>query len=381
MANVDEEEYYSDNSEECKGFSIENENNKIRNEMLNEGNNSNSNSSTLNDDKSIYDVFKFQYETHNCNTHTRVHTQVNTHYKVNDDPLTRIMKLKNELQSVSVEIKEYIDMNNDNLLLKETENFEQVIKDLDEYKHKLESFLNSPAYINNKNTSDIKLQIQNNLTKYTETSNKLLKHITQQKNIFKQGDNVSYELIPQLNKDDIYNESNYDYTHINTKLKQLEEQIGEWNILKHNNTIIDEVKQMVTFCESKLQMTQDEKAKIVNEIKMKMNEFIKEKESAIEITEYFIKVKELYKMLEMSDSFENVIEYLKKRLKAIKVIHEDSDKFSYNVNKLKSQLDKNEITMKELGMCYDETMNAFGEIEKIYQDIQSIDSKLNKYLI
>ena len=379
MANVDEEEYYSDNSEECKGFSIENENNKIRNEMLNEGNNSNS--STLNDDKSIYDVFKFQYETHNGNTHTHVNTQVNTHNKVNDDPLTRIMKLKNELQSVSVEIKEYIDMNNDNLLLKETENFEQVIKDLDEYKHKLESFLNSPAYINNKNTSDIKLQIQNNLTKYTETSNKLLKHIAQQKNIFKQGDNVSYELIPQLNKDDIYNESNYDYTHINNKLKQLEEQIGEWNILKHNNTIIDEVKQMVTFCESKLQMTQDEKAKIVNEIKMKMNEFIKEKESAIEITEYFIKVKELYKMLEMSDSFENVIEYLKKRLKAIKVIHEDSDKFSYNVNKLKSQLDKNELTMKELGMCYDETMNAFGEIEKIYQDIQSIDSKLNKYLI
>ena len=375
MANVDEEEYYSDNSEECKGFSIENENNKIRNEMLNEG----SNSSTLNDDKSIYDVFKFQYETHNVNTHTRVNTH--THNKVNDDPLTRIMKLKNELQSVSVEIKEYIDMNNDNLLLKETENFEQVIKDLDEYKHKLESFLNSPAYINNKGSSDIKLQIQSNLTKYTETSNKLLQHISKQKDIFKQGDNVSYELIPQLNKDDIYNESNYDYTHITNKLKQLEEQIGEWNMLKHNNTIIDEVKQMITFCESKLQMTQDEKAKIVDEIKTKMNEFIKEKESAIEITEYFIKVKELYNMLEMSDSFENVIEYLKKRLKAIKVIHEDSDKFSYNVNKLKSQLDKNEITMKELGTCYDETMNAFGEIEKIYQDIQSIDSKLNKYLI
>lgn len=381
MANVDEEEYYSDNSEECKAFSIENENNKIRNEMLNENVTQCSNSSNiLNDDKSIYDVFKFQYETHNGNTHMHVNVNVNKH-KVKDDPLTRIMKLKNELQSVSVEIKEYIDMNNDNLLLKETENFEQVIKDLDEYKHKLESFLNSPAYINNKGSSDIKLQIQSNLTKYTETSNKLLQHIAKQKDIFKQGDNVSYELIPQLSGDDIYNESNYDYTHINNKLKQLEEQIGEWNMLKHNNTIIDEVKQMVTFCESKLQITQDEKAKIVDEIKTKMNEFIKEKESAIEITEYFIKVKELYNMLEMSDSFENVIEYLKKRLKAIKVIHEDSDKFSHNVNKLKSQLDKNEITMKELGKCYDETMNAFGEIEKIYQDIQSIDSKLNKYLI
>ena len=373
--NIDEEEYYSNNSEECKGFSIENENNKIRNEMLNDNT-----QSTIGDDKSIYDVFKFQYETHNGSMNMNI---TKTKDNKTNDPLTRIMKLKNELQTVSVEIKEYIEMNNDNLLLKETENFEQVIKDLDEYKHKLESFLNSPAYINNNkdSSSDIKLQIQHNLNKYTEISNKLLQHISKQKDLFKQGDNISYELIPQLNKDDIYNESNYDYTQINNKLKQLEDQIGEWNILKHNNTIIDEVKQMVTFCESKLQMTQDERMKIVDEIRNKMNEFIKEKESAIEITEYFIKVKELYNMLEMNDSFENVIEYLKQRLKAIKVIHEDSDKYSQNVSKLKSQLDINEGKMKELGKCYEETMNAFGEIEKIYQEIQSIDSKLNKYLI
>ena len=379
MANIDEEEYYSNNSEECKGFSIENENNKIRNEMLSE--HIIDKQSSINGDTSIYDAFKFQYKTHGGNMYMNVSRPTIKDNK-RTDPLTRIMKLKNELQSVSVEIKEYVDMNNDNLLLKETENFEQVIKELDEYKYKLESFLNSPAYINHKNnSSDIKIQIQNNLNKYTEISNKLLQHISKQKDLFKQGDNVSYELIPQLHKDDIYNESNYDYTQINNKLKQLEEQIGEWSMLKHNITISDEVKQMVTFCENQLQMTQDEKAKIVDEIKQKMNEFIKEKESAIEITEYFIKVKELYNMLEMNDSFENVIEYLKKRLKAIKVIHEDSDKYSQNISKLKSQLDINEGKMKELGKCYDETLNAFGEIEKIYQEIQSIDNKLNKLLI
>ena len=168
---------------------------------------------------------------------------------------------------------------------------------------------------------------------------------------------------------------------IEDKINYIEKEVGEWDKFKNKNNIFEEINSLMLICDQMKEETQEENTRKVLVLNNILTRYIQEKESGMEISEYFIKIKELYNMLELYESFETVFEYIKKRLKAIKVIHENSDKFNDNVKELNEKIKKNEEKFKELGDKYKETLNEFSKIEEVIKELNTIESTLSKLLI
>ena len=364
-------EFYENNSEECLNYNIDEENEKINKAMFDElGLNKEDEQSNIIDNfKKLYSEFSVQKK--------RKHIPP-------VDPYTKIKQLEKELQTTSKEVKEYIEYYKDNLLLKEAENFDNVLKDLDIYRNKLDILMNSDAYKKSKGDNvDIKKEIKANLEQYTKSTSLLLNQIAKQKKDIQSGNieglNINYELMMEFDEDP--NKVEMNFKEIEDKIALIEKEIGEWDKFKNPNSIFDEVNKLIVFCDTKLEKNQDTRDRLMSSINELLDHFVKEKETCMEISEYFIKIKDLYSMLELYESFENVFEYIKKRLKAIKAIHENSDKFSSNVKILNNKLEKNEKEFKVLGEKYNSTLNEFSKIEEIVKEVKSIEEKINKMLI
>lgn len=364
-------EFYENNSEECLNYNIDEENEKINKAMFDElGLNKEDEQSNIIDNfKKLYSEFSVQKK--------KKHIPP-------VDPYTKIKQLEKELQTTSKEVKEYIEYYKDNLLLKEAENFDNVLKDLDIYRNKLDTLMNSDAYKKSKGDNvDIKKEIKANLEQYTKSTSLLLNQIAKQKKDIQSGNieglNINYELMMEFDEDP--NKVEMNFKEIEDKIALIEKEIGEWDKFKNPNSIFDEVNKLIVFCDTKLEKNQDTRDRLMSSINELLDHFVKEKETCMEISEYFIKIKDLYSMLELYESFENVFEYIKKRLKAIKAIHENSDKFSTNVKILKNKIEKNEKEFKVLGEKYNSTLNEFSKIEEIVKEVKSIEEKINKMLI
>ena len=364
-------EFYENNSEESLNYNIDEENEKINKAMFDElGLNKEDEQSNIIDNfKKLYSEFSVQKK--------KKHIPP-------VDPYTKIKQLEKELQTTSKEVKEYIEYYKDNLLLKEAENFDNVLKDLDIYRNKLDTLMNSEAYKKSKGDNvDIKKEIKANLEQYTKSTSLLLNQIAKQKKDIQSGNieglNINYELMMEFDEDP--NKVEMNFKEIEDKIALIEKEIGEWDKFKNPNSIFDEVNKLIVFCDTKLEKNQDTRDRLMSSINELLDHFVKEKETCMEISEYFIKIKDLYSMLELYESFENVFEYIKKRLKAIKAIHENSDKFSTNVKILKNKIERNEKEFKVLGEKYNSTLNEFSKIEEIVKEVKSIEEKINKMLI
>lgn len=364
-------EFYEDNNDESLNYNIDDENKKINDAMFNElGLNKEDEQSNIIDNfKKLYSEFA---------------PKKKKKHIPSVDPYTKIKQLEKELQTTSKEVKEYIDYYKDNLLLKEAENFDNVLKDLDTYKSKLDTLMNSDAYKKSKGDNvDIKKQIKDNLKKYSKSTTLLLNQIAKQKKDIQSGNieglNINYELMMEFDEDP--NKIEMNFKEIEDKIALIEKEIGEWDKFKNPNSIFDEVNKLIIFCDTKLEKNQDKRDRLMSSMNELLEHFIKEKENCMEISEYFIKIKELYSMLELYESFENVFEYIKKRLKAIKAIHENSDKFSSNVKILNNKIESNEKDFKVLGEKYSNTLTEFSKIEEIVKEVNTIEAKINKMLI
>ena len=191
--------------------------------------------------------------------------------------------------------------------------------------------------------------------------------------------NINYELMMEFDEDP--NKIEMNFKEIEDKIALIEKEVGEWDKFKNPNSIYDEVSKLIIFCDTKLEKNQDTRDRLLSSMNELLDHFVKEKETCMEISEYFIKIKELYSMLELYESFETVFEYIKKRLKAIKAIHENSDKFSSNVKMLNNKIENNEKNFKVLGEKYSQTLEEFSKIEEIVKEVNTIEDKINKMLI
>ena len=64
------------------------------------------------------------------------------------DPYQRILTLKEELLTVKDQIDEYVEKFKDNKFLRETDNFDNVLEELDLYKTKIDAFINYDVFNN-----------------------------------------------------------------------------------------------------------------------------------------------------------------------------------------------------------------------------------------
>lgn len=368
-------EYYENNSEECENYDIDEENRKIYNEMFEELKLNKEEEEPLN----LIDNFKKIYNEYSLSKKT-----IKPKQKKIIDPYTKIKELEKELTETSKEVNEYINFYKDNILLRETENFDGIIKDLDIYKKKIDNLMQSEAYKKSKGnvSRDLKKEITENLEKYNKSTQKLLNKVKEQKKDFSSGAleglNISYELIHGFEKPE---KMDLNIKEIEDKINNIEKEVGEWDKFKNKNNISEEITNLMHICDQMKKETEEENKRKVLILDNILTNYIKEKESGMEISENFIKIKELYNMLELYESFETVFEYIKKRLKAIKVIHENSDKFNDNVKELNEKIQKNEEKFKELGDKYKDTLNEFSKIEEVIKELNTIESSLSKLLI
>ena len=364
-----EAEIFSDNSEETNEYNIDIENKKIRNEMLKDfGINDND------EIENLLDVYKAQAQ------YSTNYTKINQKNKEYIDPISRINKLKKDFEKNSKELKEYISLYNNNLILKEIENFDGILKDLDIYSQKLDTIMKSDAYKNNKNNIDIKKNIKDNMEKYTKTTKELFELINKQKNELSNDDlNINYELFVG-NKENEKNEIvklNNEIQIIEKEMTKLENMIGNNNNLVETS-ISEIINNLINIVQENSKNTKEEKEELLNKINAKLEEIQKENNNN---TNFFIKIKELYGVYELYESYEMIFDYIKQRLEAIMQINNESNNFENNVNKIKENMEKNEKKIKDLEIKYNDTLKEFSSLENIIKELDLIENKITDLLI
>ena len=367
--NKEEQNIFSDNSEEANEYNIDLENKKIRNEILKEFHIKD------NDEiENLLDVYKAQSKYLNNNIKN------NQKKKENIDPISRINKLKKDFEKNSKELKDYISLYNDNLILKEIENFDGLLKDLDIYSKKLDTIMKSDAYKNNKNNIDIKKSIKDNMEKYTKNTKELFELINKQKSELSNDDlNVDYELYFG-NKE---NENN-EIAKLNNEIQVIENEITKLeNIIGNNNYCIDTsiceiINNLLIIVKENSKNTKEEKVELLNKINSKLDEIQNDKNN---YTKLFIKIKELYGVYELYESYEIIFDYIKQRLEAIIEIDNDKKKFENNINKIKENIENNEKKIKNLESKYNDTIKEFSSLENIKKELDLIENKIANLLI
>lgn len=379
------EEYYFVDSEEEKEeedkFNIDKENELIAQEMfLREG---------INDEddievgENIINVFK---------KYNDIYLKKNK-ICLKENEIEKIDRLKKELDENKIEIKKYIDNYNDNLILRETEEFDKNLKDIDIYSNKIKEIMNSKYYQGNNidDKKNLKEEIKKNLIKYNETINKLEKNINSQKEILKFGDinntnNNNYYTINYVNDENIkkLNLTN-ELDFISKKLKILEETIGIEikNNLINNGNITNILYSLLTKINNNLNETKENKEKLLNEINSILDN-INEQNEKVKNSNYFSicnNLRELYLLFEFYEKYDNIFEYLKKRLLAIQEIHNESDKFNDNIKLLKEKIQTNEKEINELFESYKNIFKEFEKIENIIISLNLIEKQISNKLL
>ena len=379
------EEYYfvdsEDEKEEEDKFNIDKENELIAQEMfLREG---------INDEddievgENIINVFK---------KYNDIYLKKNK-ICLKENEIEKIDRLKKELDENKIEIKKYIDNYNDNLILRETEEFDKNLKDIDIYSNKIKEIMNSKYYQgNNKDDKqNLKEEIKKNLILYNETIKKLEKNINSQKENLKFGDNNNtdnnnYYTINYVNDENIKKLNlNNELDFISKKLKILEETIGieKKNYLINNGNISNILYSLLTKLNNNLNETKENKEKLLNEINSILDN-INEKNEKLKNSNYFSicnNLRELYLLFEFYEKYDNIFEYLKKRLLAIQDIYNESDKFNDNIKLLKEKIQTNEKEINELVESYKNIFKEFEKIENIIISLNIIEKQISDKLL
>lgn len=315
-------------------------------------------------------------------------------------PFYRIGELQKELETISKEIVDYIQLYNDNTILKETEKFDDVLKELEIYSSKLKELMNSELYKNSVNKSSdskalekIKNDIKNNLENYTASTTKLMNIISNEKiTLSNQADNKSYihEIITNKTLIDENLQIDNEINQIEEQLKKLESIVGE-NSKKTNsgddsdktggNNIINTLHELTKFTEEKIIKNKLNKEKSLTYLNSLLDNFLNEKNTGTEISEFFIKIKELYAIFELYETYGDIFVYIKKRLKAIKKIHENSVGFKATIEDLKDMIKDNERKFESLSKKYNETFNEFDSLEDVLKQFKFVEQFLNNYLV
>ena len=308
----------------------------------------------------------------------------------------RINELQNELNNVSQEIKDYIQLYGDNSLLKEENYYNDIMKDLELYSSKLNDIISSDLYknsISGKNkittdTNELKNQIKINLDNYTNSTARLLNLLSQEKEDYMIQSNVnstSHEI--HMNKKLLENNSNININNIGNELLEIEKELAKIeNIVGKKKLNKNEEIGMTKTLKQLIKTVDDDKFKYYKEKSLKqlsgvLDELLEEKEKTNNISEYSLKIKELHTIYGIYENYDEILNYIKKRLMAICDMHEKSVNFNSDLEFLKKLVEDNEKQFATLGKRYNETFDELGGLEDILKELKSIDKYFTPLLV
>jgi len=309
---------------------------------------------------------------------------------------SRINELQNELNTVSQEIKDYIQIYGDNSLLKEENNYNDILKDLELYSSKLNNIIASDLYKNsisgkNKISTDVnelKNEIKINLENYTNSTAKLLGLISQEKEDFMIQSNINtttHEI--NMSKNLFDNNSNIDVNNIDKEILEIEKEltkiesiVGKKKLNKNEEIDMTRtLKQLIKTISDKSFQLQKEKTLI--ELNGVLDDLLKEKEASKDVSEYTLKIKELHAIYEIYENYDEIMKYIKKRLMAICDMHEKSTNFNADLEFLKKLMEDNEKQFTDLGKRYNETFDELGGLDDILKELKNIDKYFAPLLV
>ena len=308
--------------------------------------------------------------------------------------ISRINELQNELNLVSKEINDYVELYSENTLFKKESNFNKISEELKLYSSKLSNILNSDLYKNtlipkkilSSDKNGLKEQIKTNLENYTNSTARLMELISQEKENFmhqKNVDTTTHQMF--MNKffyenNDISNNFEKNILEIEKELTNIENIIGIKKLDMDENLNITQMlnKLLKTVSEKKFSLFKEKTLTELNEI---LDEVIKEQEISSEISQYFVKLKELYAIYEVYENYDEIMKYIKKRLMAIMDMHEKSINFNNDLDFLKKIIEENEKQFGILGKKYSETFEEIAGLENILKELKNIDKYFGQLLI
>ncbi len=312
----------------------------------------------------------------------------------NKSLLNRIKEMQEELNMVSKEINDYAESYSDNILLKKEYNFNAIKEELKLYSEKLNNIINSDLYKNSLTTKPIlssdrnglKSQIETNLKNYTNSTARLIQLISQEKDncmYTKNIDTTTHEIFLNKNSfenNDINNNFEKNILEIETELVKIETIVGSKKLDMNENINITQTlnKLLKIVNEKKFQLF---KEKTLTELNQILDEVIKDRELSSGISEYFVKLKELYAIYEVYENYDEVMLYIKKRLLAILDMHEKSTDFNNDLEFLKKIIEENEKQFNILGMQYSETFEELAGLENILKELKNLDKYFEQLLI
>jgi hypothetical protein len=138
---------------------------------------------------------------------------------------------------------------------------------------------------------------------------------------------------------------------------------------------------LLYFIATKMTEKYDKKYQTFVECGKIISDFIDKKKEKIESGSYFLKIKELYSILEFCENFDKVFDYIKKRLVAIKEIHDNSDQFDNMLMNLNETVEINEKSFINLLNQYEDTVKTFEEFQKILDEVKQLDERMNILMI
>jgi len=314
--------------------------------------------------------------------------------KSNKSLLNRINELQQELNNVSKEINDYVELYSDNTLLKKETNFNQISEELKLYSSKLDNIINSDFYKNSLTPKPIissdknilKKQIETNLKNYTNTTSRLIELITQEKEFCiyqKNYDTTTHQMY--INKyfyenNDVNNNFETNLIEIEKQLVILETIVGTKKLDMGENSNITQTlnKLLKTVNKKEFQLFKDKTLAKINEI---LDEVLNEKEISSEISEHFIKLKELYAIYEVYENYDEIMKYIKTRLLAILDMHEKSTNFNTDLDFLKKIIEENEKQFNILGKKYSETFEELAGLENILKELRNLERYITQLLV
>ena len=321
--------------------------------------------------------------------------------KSNKSLYNRLNEIQNELNSVSKEIKDYLQIYGDNSLLKEESSYNDALKELELYSTKLQNIMSSDVYKNsisgkNQITNDatqLKEEIKINLENYTNSTQRLMGLFNKEKEDFMINNSInsvnttSHEMFINKNMFDdnklnINLNSNVEneISEIEKELTRLENIVGKKKLNKNEELSFNQIlKQLTKTVQDSL--FQSYKEKSLEELNNVLDELLNEKEISKEISEYSLKIKELYSIYEVYENYDEILQYIKKRLMAISDMHEKSTNFNSDLEFLKKLIEDNEKQFEALGKRYNEAFDELEGLDEILKELKVIDNYFAPLLV
>ena len=163
-------------------------------------------------------------------------------------------------------------------------------------------------------------------------------------------------------------------------MTRLENIVGKKKLNKNEELTFNQIlKQLTKTVQDSL--FQSYKEKSLEELNIVLDELLNEKEISKEISEYSLKIKELYSIYEVYENYDEILQYIKKRLMAISDMHEKSTNFNSDLEFLKKLIEDNEKQFEALGKRYNEAFDELGGLDEILKELKVIDNYFAPLLV